>query len=361
MKAAILNAAPGRLEFEELDIDVAGPREVRIRTAAVGLCHTDLHYVDALWRTELPEVLGHESSGIVESVGSDVTAVAPGDHVVTCMTAFCGRCRYCIAGRLTLCSNHSRLRSRPQPALTTKAGRAVGRMGGIGGFAEQMLVHENSVVRVDDSVPLDRASLLGCATITGVGAVWHSARIEPGSSVAVIGCGGVGLSVIQGARLAGAARIIAIDVDQRSIDQALRVGATASVNAAEIEPVDAVRALCPGGVDYSFEAIGRRVTVEQAFSMLAPGGVATVLGMVPDDEPLRITASELFFQEKRLQGSLLGSNQFPTDIPRLAELYVQGRLELDEMISLRVPFGEINTGIAALREGGVNRVVVEFA
>ncbi len=197
MKAAILNAAPGRLEFEELDIDVAGPREVRIRTAAVGLCHTDLHYVDALWRTELPEVLGHEASGIVESVGSDVTAVAPGDHVVTCMTAFCGRCRYCIAGRLTLCSNHSRLRSRPQPALTTKAGRAVGRMGGIGGFAEQMLVHENSVVRVDDSVPLDRASLLGCATITGVGAVWHSARIEPGSSVAVIGCGGVGLSVIQ--------------------------------------------------------------------------------------------------------------------------------------------------------------------
>lgn len=361
MKAAVLNTSPGQLDFEELEIDTPGPREVLIRTAAVGLCHTDLHYVDGHWRTELPEVLGHEASGVVESVGADVDVVAPGDHVVTCMTAFCGRCRYCISGRLTLCINHSRLRLRSRPALTNKSGDAVGRMGGVGGFAEQMLVHENSVVRVDDDLPLDRASLLGCATITGVGAVWRSARVEPGSSVAVIGCGGVGLSTIQGARIAGATRIIAVDIDLRSLDQAMRFGATATVNAAESDPVTMVRTLCEGGVDYSFEAIGRKVTVEQAFSMLAPGGVATVLGMVPDDDPLQITASELFFHEKRLQGSLLGSNHFPADIPRLAELYVQGRLELDEMISLRCGFDEINAGLAALREGGVNRVVVEFA
>lgn len=360
MKAAVLNTAPGRLEFEELEVDTPGPREVVIRTAAVGLCHTDLHYVDAHWRTELPEVLGHEASGVVEAVGADVTAVTPGDHVVTCMTAFCGRCRYCISGRLTLCINYSGLRDRPRPALTTKSGTAVGRMGGVGGFAEKMLVHENSVVRVDDEIPMDRASLLGCATITGVGAVWHSARVQPGSSVAVIGCGGVGLSTIQGAALAGAARIIAIDIDQRSLEQAIGLGATETVNANDSDPVAAVRALSGGGVDYSFEAIGRRATVEQAFAMLARGGVATVLGMVPDDQPLHITASELFFYEKRLQGSLLGSNQFPTDIPRLVELYLQGRLQLDEMISHRFTFEDIDAGLAALREGGVNRVVVEF-
>ncbi|MEU6998796.1 Zn-dependent alcohol dehydrogenase [Nonomuraea sp. NPDC046570] len=360
MRAAVLNTAPGQLEFEELDMDAPGPREVLVRTAAVGLCQSDLHYIDAHWSTALPEVLGHEAAGVVEAVGSEVTATAPGDHVVTCMTAFCGRCRYCVDGRLTLCVNHSRLRTRPRPALLNRHGAAVGRMGGIGGFAEQMLVHENSVVPIDRDLPLDRASLLGCAMITGVGAVWRSARVEPGASVAVIGCGGVGLSVVQGARLAGAARIIAVDVDEHSLAQARLLGATATVNATAEDAVDAVRRLSSGGVDYAFEAIGRPATVEQAFAMLAPGGVATVLGMVPDDQPLRITASELFFHEKKLQGSLLGSNQFPTDIPRLAELYVQGRLELDGMISRRVGFDDIDAGLAALRAGGVNRVVVEF-
>lgn len=360
MRAAVLNTAPGRVEFEDIDMDEPGPREVLIRTAAVGLCHSDLHYIDAHWRTDLPEVLGHEASGVVEAVGAEVTATAPGDHVVTCMTAFCGRCRYCTDGRLTLCANHSRLRTRPRPALLNRRGVAVGRMGGIGAFAEKMLVHENSVVPIDQAIPLDRASLLGCAVITGVGAVWRSARVQPGATVAVIGCGGVGLAAVQGARLAGATRIIAVDVDGHSLAQAHRLGATATVDAAAEDAVDAVRRLSSGGVDYAFEAIGRRATVEQAFAMLAPGGVATVLGMVPDDQPLRITASALFFHEKRLQGSLLGSNQFPTDISRLAELYAQGRLELDAMISRRVGFDDLESGLASLRAGGVNRVVVEF-
>ncbi|MYS85789.1 Zn-dependent alcohol dehydrogenase [Embleya scabrispora] len=361
MRAAVLNAAPGRLDVEDLELDTPGPREVVVRTAAVGLCHSDLQYIDAHWSTALPEVLGHEASGVVEAVGTEVTAAAPGDHVVTCMTAFCGRCRYCVEGRLTLCVDHARLRTRPRPALLNHRGVAVGRMGGIGAFAETMLVHENSVVPIGRDIPLDRAALLGCAVITGVGAVWHSARVRPGATVAVIGCGGVGLAVVQGARLAGAGRIIAVDIDEHSLEQARRLGATAGVNARTEDVVDVVRRLSSGGVDYAFEAIGRGATVEQAFAVLAPGGVATVLGMVPDDQPLRITASELFFREKRLQGSLLGSHHFPADIPRLTELYAQGRLELDGMISRRIGFDDLESGLASLREGGVNRVVVEFA
>ncbi|MFX0578441.1 Zn-dependent alcohol dehydrogenase [Nocardia nepalensis] len=360
IRAAVLNTAPGQLEFEQLELDSPGPHEVIVRTAAVGLCHTDLHYIDAVWGTDLPEVLGHEAAGIVTAVGSEVRSVAPGDHVVTCMSAFCGRCRHCVEGRLTLCLNHSALRMRSRAALLNEHGRAVGRIGGIGGFADRMLIHENSVVRIATEVPLDRACLLGCATITGVGAVWHSARVRPGSSVAVIGCGGVGLSVVQGAKLAGAAHIVAVDLDGRSRAQARRFGATAVVDPTDGDPIDRVRAICPAGVDYSFEAIGRRDTVEQSFAMLGPGGVATVLGMVPDDQPLRITASELFFHEKRLQGSLLGSNHFPADIPRLAELYLSGRLDLDSMISKRFAFDDINAGVDALRRGGVHRVVVVF-
>ncbi|WP_406293120.1 Zn-dependent alcohol dehydrogenase [Embleya sp. NBC_00888] len=360
MRAAVLNAAPGRLEFEDLDLDAPGPREVLVRTAAVGLCHSDLQYLDAHWPTTLPEVLGHEASGVVEAVGAQVTATVPGDHVVACLTAFCGRCRYCLDGRLTLCVDHSRLRTRPRPALLNRHGAEVGRMGGIGAFAERMLVHENSVVPIDRAVPLDRACLLGCAVITGVGAVWHSARVRPGSTVAVLGCGGVGLAAVQGARLAGATAIIAVDIDEHSLAQARLLGATASVDATAEDAVEAVRRLSSGGVDHAFEAIGRRATVEQAFAMLARGGVATVLGMVPDDQPLRITASELFLHEKRLQGSLLGSNRFPADIPRLAELYRQGRLELDAMISQRIGFDDLESGLASLRAGGVNRVIVEF-
>ncbi|MFE3059438.1 Zn-dependent alcohol dehydrogenase [Nocardia sp. NPDC059239] len=360
VRAAVLNTAPGILEFEDLLLDTPGPHEVRVRTMAVGLCHTDLHYIDAVWRTDLPEVLGHEAAGVVEAVGSEVTAVSPGDHVVTCMTAFCGRCRFCLDGRLTLCVNHSALRTRPRAALTNARGEAVGRMGGVGGFAERMLVHENSLSRVDPRVPFDRACLLGCATITGIGAVWHSARVRPGSTVAVIGCGGVGLAVVQGARLAGAAQILAVDLDEGSREQALRFGATAVVDPRAVDPVAAVKTLCSGGVDYSFEAIGRRDTVEQAFAMLGPGGVATVLGMVPDDQPLRIAASELFFREKRLQGSLLGSNHFPSDIPQLADLYLTNRLDLDAMVSRRFGFVDINSGVETLRRGGVHRVVVVF-
>ncbi len=360
MRAAVLNSAPGKLDFEDLRIDEPGPREVLIRTAAVGLCHSDLHYIDGVFSTDLPEVPGHEVAGVVEAVGSEVGSVRPGDHVVTCATIFCGYCRYCTDGRLNLCVNHSALRVRPRPKLLNAAGVSVGTFGGLGGFAEQMIVHENGIVRIDDAMPFDRAALLGCSVLTGVGAVFRGAKVEAGSTVAVIGCGGVGIAAIQGARLAGASQIIAIDRSAHALEQARRFGATYTVDATDNDAVDAVRDLTGDGVQYSFEAIGVRVTAEQAVAMLAPGGTATILGMVPDDQPLRIPSSELFYKEKTVRGSLFGSNQFMVDIPRFVDFYLQGRLMLDEMISARIPFEDINDGFAMMRAGGVTRVVAEL-
>lgn len=358
MRAAVLNSAPGRLNLEEVEIDAPGPHEVLVRTVAVGLCHSDLHYIDAVFGTDLPEVLGHEAAGVVEEVGSEVRSVQPGDHVVTCLTIFCGHCRYCTDGRLSLCSERSALRSRPRPALLNADGIAVGAMSGIGGFAEQMLVHENGLVAIDRSMPLDRACLLGCSVMTGAGAVIRGARVRPGSDVAVFGCGGVGMAAVQAARLAGARRIVAVDISADKLALARDMGATHTVDARAVDAVEAVRALTDGGVDYAFEAIGRRETAEQAFAALAPGGTATVLGMIPADQPLSIPGADLFFQEKKIQGSFIGSNQFRVDIPRFVDLYQQGRLKLDEMISQVLPLAEINEGFHALRSGTVNRVVV---
>lgn len=359
MRAAVLAAAGGGLAFEELLLDEPGADEVVVRTTAVGLCHSDLHYVDGTLSTELPEVLGHEAAGVVESVGSAVTTLAAGNRVVTCITAYCGRCRRCLTGRLSLCENYRLTRRRPRPALIRPDGTEVGRMGGIGAFAEQMLVHERAVVPIGDHMPPDRACLLGCAFVTGIGAVVHRARVRTGDTVAVIGCGGVGSVVIQGARIAGAARIIAIDVHPFALTQARVFGATDIVDARAVDVVDAVRDLTGGGVDHAFEIVGTARTVEQSIAMLVRGGTATVLGLVPDRTPVTVTASELYLAEKRLQGSFLGSNIFPADIPMLVDLYRDGRLLVDEMVSEKLSFDEINAGLDLLRSGGVTRVVVE--
>lgn len=356
MRAAVLNAPNGVLDFEDIAMDTLLPREVRVRTVAVGLCHSDLHYLDGVFDTELPEILGHEVAGVVEEVGSEVTSMAPGDHVVACASIFCGSCRYCTDGHQTLCVNHQRLRHRPQPKLTNRTGAAVGTFGGIGGFAEQVIAHENGLVPVGQDIPLELACLLGCSVVTGVGSVVRAAKVRPGSSVAVLGCGGVGVAVIQGARLAGAASIIAIDLSDRALAQARRFGATETINSGEHDPVTTVQELTRGGADYTFEAVGRRATCEQAVAMLAPGGTATVLGMVSDGD-LRIPASELYFREKKIQGSLFGSNQFKTDIPGFVELHRQGRLSLEDMVTERIPFEAINEGFEIMRRGAATRVV----
>ncbi|SVC04800.1 uncharacterized protein METZ01_LOCUS257654, partial [marine metagenome] len=274
MKAAVLREVGKPLEIEEVEICEPGPREVLIRTAAAGVCHSDLHFVEGLYPTRMPIVMGHESAGVVEQVGTDVNYVKPGDHVITCLSVFCGHCEMCVTGHMSLCDNPETRRGRDDEPRLAQAGEEMTQFADLSSFAEQMLVHEHAIVKIREDMPLDRAALIGCGVTTGVGSVFHTAAVEPGSSVAVIGCGGVGLSAINGAALAGAGRVIAVDMMASKLEMAKTFGATDVVDASQSDAVEAVKELTGGGVQYSFEAIGLKLTAEQAFRMLRPGGVA---------------------------------------------------------------------------------------
>jgi S-(hydroxymethyl)glutathione dehydrogenase / alcohol dehydrogenase len=360
MRAAVLSSQPGSVEIEELQVDEPHPHEVVVRVMAAGLCHSDLHFMEGKFRTPLPCVLGHESAGVVEAVGADVTDVAPGDHVVCCTSVFCGRCRQCLSGHPYRCTDTAAT-ERPvgtHGRLTRSDGSPVEQFSHLGGFAETMLVHEHAVVRIRPDLPFDVAAILGCAVLTGTGAVFRTAGVEPGSRTCVIGAGGIGLAAIQAARIAGADVVVAVDVSEHKLELARRLGATHTVNAAEVDDVvKEVRRLTDGGVDYSFEAIGLKPTAEQAYRMVDVGGTATIIGMVPSNQPIEVRGIDLLF-ERTLQGSMMGSNQFRVDIPRLVSLYLDGRLHLDEMISDRIALDQINESYEDMRHGAVARAVV---
>ncbi|MFN0089718.1 MAG: Zn-dependent alcohol dehydrogenase, partial [Acidimicrobiales bacterium] len=351
MKAAVLNQIPGELEIEDITVDKPDRNEVLIQVTNAGLCHSDLHFMEGLWNTKLPAVMGHESAGIVQAVGSDVTYVKPGDHVISCLSIFCGKCRDCLGGHPNRCQNNAAVsRGKGAPSrLVNGTGEAVAQFARLGGFAEEMLVHENAVVKIKDEMPLDKAALIGCGVTTGVGAVFRTARIEPGAVCVVIGCGGIGLSALQGCRIAGAGRIIAVDVTDAKLDTARTLGATDVVNASQVDAVDAVRELTGGGADYAFEALGSKPTVEQAWRMVGMGGTAVVIGMMPQGEKVEITGHEIFMMEKTLKGSMMGSNQFRTDMPRFVDMYLDGRLMLDEMVSRHITLEQVNEGYEAMR------------
>jgi S-(hydroxymethyl)glutathione dehydrogenase / alcohol dehydrogenase len=362
VKAAVLTEQPGELIIEDLSVDKPGPGEVLIQTIGAGLCHSDLHFMEGLFRTPTPVVMGHESAGVVQAVGDGVDYVKPGDHVVACLSIFCGRCPQCLGGHPNRCAN-PQATSRAEGAssrLSRGDGTAVDQFARLGGFAEEMLVHENALVKVTEDMPLDRACLIGCGVTTGFGAAIRTANVQVGTTACVIGAGGIGLSAIQGARVAGANKIIAVDLSASKLETAQQMGATHVVNASEVDDVvGEIRELTGGGVDYSFEAIGRSATVRQAFDMLAPGGVATVIGMVPSKEEVTLRGID-FLQEKKLQGSMMGSNQFRTDIPRMIDMYLDGRLLLDEMVSARIDLAEINQGYDMMKAGEVARTVITF-
>jgi len=361
MKAAVLKEIPGNLEISEVSIDAPGPREVLIRTAAAGLCHSDLHFMEGKYPYMTPAVLGHESAGIVEAVGRDVSYVKPGDHVITCLSVFCGHCSYCIEGRPSLCSNKEVECNRgpgEAPRLSIDGAPAFQFLN-LSSFAEQMLVHEHAIVKIREDMPLDRAALIGCGVMTGVGAVFRTASVQAGETVAVVGCGGIGLAAVQGARIAGAGRIIAVDMVESKLEIARQMGATDTVNAADVDAVLAVHELTGGGVHKSFEAVGLKQTAEQCFGMLRNGGTATVIGMIPVGTMVEVHGVDFLF-EKKLQGSNMGSNQFRTDMPRLVDMYLDGRLMLDEMVSARISLDDINEGFEAMKSGSVARSVIEF-
>ena len=304
------------MEIEDVDVDRPHAHEVVVRTAATGVCHSDVHHVEWADNIDIPRILGHEPAGVVEAVGELVTHVRPGDHVIACLSVFCGTCEYCLTGHPNLCDKTRTARRPDEPPRLSQGGTRINTLANIGSFAEKMLLHENAVVKIREDMPLDRAALLGCGVITGMGAVLRTARIEPNSTVAVFGAGGVGLSAIQGARIAGARQIIAVDTRESKLEIARRLGATHTVDASKGNVVDAVKAAASsaGGVDYSFEAIGVPAVIEQAFLSLRPGGTATVIGIAQDHE--RITLDpRLLLQERKLQGSSMGSNRFRVDLP----------------------------------------------
>jgi len=359
MKAAVMHQPKTPLVIEDVAIGKPGPREVLLRTAAVGVCHSDLHFLDGAYPFPTPVVLGHEAAGIVEQVGSEVRTVKPGDHVITCLSAYCGHCEHCLTGHLSLCVEpDTKRREGEEPRLLAR-GAPMNQFLNLSAFAEQMLVHEHALVAIRPEMPLDRAALIGCAVTTGVGAVVHTARVQPGETVAVIGCGGIGLATINGAAIAGAGRIIAIDRVPGKLALAKQFGATDVVDAADADVVDAVRALTRGGVHHAFEAIGLKQTAEQAFSMLRRGGTATVIGMIAPGVKIELKGTD-FLAEKRIQGSMMGSNRFPVDMPRLVDFYLSGKLKLDQLISRRMPLENINDAFDELRRGELARSVILF-
>jgi S-(hydroxymethyl)glutathione dehydrogenase/alcohol dehydrogenase len=358
MKAAVLRAVGQPLQVEDVAIGKPGPREVLIRTAATGVCHSDLHYLEGSYPTQLPTVLGHESAGVVEAVGSEVRTVQVGDHVVTCLSAYCGHCEHCLTGHLSLCMEPELQRGEADEPRLGAATQPMSQFLNLSAFAEQMLIHEHACVAIPRDMPLDRAALIGCAVLTGYGAVTRTAGVRPGESVAVVGCGGIGLSAINAAAIAGAGRIVAIDRQPEKEALAREFGATDFVLAHE-DSDKAVRELTGGGVHHALEAVGRAATAEQAFAMLRRGGVATVVGMIPVREKVSIPGWQLL-GEKSLRGSLMGSNLFPVDVPRLVEFYLAGKLRLDELIHRRIGLGEINEAFAEMKDGKVARSVVVF-
>lgn len=354
MKAAVLREVGKPMQVEDVTLAEPEAGQVLVRTAAAGVCHSDLHFLDASWPIRTPAILGHEAAGVIERIGPGVTYVEPGDHVVLLFVAFCGICRFCTTGRPNLCAD-----GRPRGRTIRIGDEEIAPFLGMSGFAEYMMVPESGIVKIRKDMPLDRAALVGCGVMTGVGAAINTARVAPGSSCAVIGTGGVGLNVIQGCALAGAERIIAIDVRENKLAMARKFGATHTIDASQEDPVAAVRALTAGGVDYAFEAIGLPLAITQAFDMARRGGEAIVVGMAPFGSEVTISATA-FLEEKVLRGCMYGSTRPRVDMPRIVDLYMAGKLNLDDLVSRRYPLEGINEAFDAMKNGEVARGVIAF-
>ena len=359
MKAAVLYESNTQFVIEELDLDEPGPGQVMVKTMSTGVCHSDWHVVKGDWpQIPLPSILGHESAGVVEAVGPDVAGLEPGDHVILTWKGGCGQCEMCQQGWPSVCDLMPSVDSKPRVRRT---GAEINQMIGLGGFGSYTVIPENAAVRVDRDIPFPQAALVGCGVSTGVGAVINTARVRPGTTVAVFGCGGVGLNCIQGATIANATTIIAVDILDNKLDFAREFGATHTVNASRDDPVERIKELTGGkGAHYAFEAIGvSKEPYVQSVECTRKRGVTVWVGAAPMDMPVTLDARALFF-EKVIMGSYLGSSRPHIDIPRLLGLYRAGRLKLDELITRTFPVEEINSAFEALSKGEVARGVLSF-
>jgi S-(hydroxymethyl)glutathione dehydrogenase/alcohol dehydrogenase len=360
VKAAVLIEAGKPLQIEQVNIANPGPHEVLIRTVACGLCHSDLHFIEGTYPHPLPAIPGHEAAGIVEAVGSEVRTVKVGDAVVTCLSAFCGHCEYCVTGRMSLClGGDTRRKPGEAPRLTRPDGSTMNQMLNLSAYAEMMLVHEHACVAINPEMPLDKASVIGCAVTTGAGTIFNACKVTPGETVAVIGCGGVGLATINAAKIAGAGRIIAADPVPEKRALAMKLGATDVVDALADNAAAQIQELTKGGVDHAIEAVGRPASGELAVKSLKRGGTATILGMMPLSHQVGLSAMDLL-SGKKLQGAIMGGNRFPVDIPRLVDFYMRGLLDLDSIISETIPLERINEGFDQMKRGDAARSVIIF-
>lgn len=366
MRGAILTGVNQPLEVVD-DLEVIEPRagEVKVKMHTTGICHSDLSVINGTIMQPLPCVLGHEGSGVVEAVGEGVTEVTAGDHVVLSFVSQCGDCYYCNHHEPYLCDKGTKAMATAAlydgtPAFS-RGGSRVTQMSGCGTFAEYTVVPSGGVVKIDDSISLEAAALVGCGVTTGVGAVFNTAQVQPGSSVAVIGTGGVGLNVIQGAVIAGAETIIAVDLLDNKLEMAKQFGATDVVNASSGNPVVDVQALTDGrGADYTFEVIGFASTMQQAYQMARRGGTAVMVGVPKMGEMFSLMAFFPVYENKAVKGCWYGSADTRRDFPEYLDLYKDGKLKLDELITAEFALDDINDGFEALKNGEVARGVVKF-
>ena len=360
MRAVVFTDPARPVEILEVELAPPGPAEVRVDIAAAGVCHSDLHVRQGDWELPLPLVMGHEGSGIVSEIGSAVSDLAVGDHVVLSWVAPCGRCRQCLAGRAVRCEVAADVVA-PGGVLNdgtsrlSVEGRPLHHYLGVSSFAEQAVVPASGAVKVRPDAPLEVICLVGCAIATGIGAVVNTAAVPAGATVAVIGCGGVGLSVVQGARLAGAARIVAIDVRRDKLDLAVQLGATDTIDAAGGGTVDALRDLLPDGVDFCFDAIGRTSTTEQAIQVLGLGGAAVIVGIPPAGARASFEPQLLVDRDQRILGSNYGGVRPSVDIPRIVDAYMDGRIAIDPMISARLRLEDAEQALRDLAGGAALR------
>lgn len=358
INAAVLFAPNQPFEIRQVALDAPKPREVRLRVAASGLCHSDWHFANGDLPAAMPIVLGHEAAGIVEAIGEDVRSVAVGDHVVSCALVFCGHCDQCVSARTHTCQDKPKRQEEDSPRISLGE-RGITQQSGLGAFAEAMLVHENAIVKIDRAMPLDRAALMGCGVLTGFGAVINAARVIPGSKVVVIGAGGVGLNVIQAARFSGARQIVAVDLNPDKAALARQFGATDFV-AGGPDALAEVREVTAGGADFAFEVIGLPETIAQGIQMMAPNGLMTIVGAAKAGATIPVPGIGLIFNEWRVQGTFFGGSPFTRDIPRLVRLYMDRRIELDALITERIELADINRGFLDMLAGHGARSVITF-
>ena len=359
IKAAVCRAFGEPLGIEDVELAPPGAGELRVRIAACAICHSDIHYADGAWGGELPAVYGHEAAGVVEEIGVGVDGFSLGDHVVVTLIRSCGECFHCTGGDEVLCEAVFSL-DRNGP-ITTLDGASVNQGLRTGAFAEQVVVDASQVVAIPDDIPFESASLLACGVITGLGAVVNTARVEPGASVVVIGTGGVGLNSIQGAALSGCARIIAIDVSDEKLAAAESFGATHGINSTREDATDAVRALTDGrGADYVLVTVGVKSVIEQGFGLIRKGGTLVIVGMPASGEIAGFEPLTVANDCQVVLGSKMGSARIRNDIPKLVDLYKNGKLKLDELITGRYPLEAINEAIASVNRGEALRNVIVF-